>query len=387
MPSVEELICALLRGDGPVWPTEAGEQYVSHLIERASYHGVLPLMHDRFQRSPAATAGWPAAVLHAAREAVLAHAMWELRHRDLLSRVLAQLAVIDVHPVLFKGTALAYGLYAEGALRTRGDTDFIISPGTLKQVEGVLKELSFDRKLGMDGEFVSYQASYTHASPMVGSHSLDVHWRINNAEVLARLFTHEELLRRSVPLPQLSPHALSAEPVDALLIACMHRATHKANPYYSDGVAYYSGDRLIWLYDIHLLMCSMTAAQCDEFLKRADEKGLRAVCLEGIERTCAFFHTVGQVDLLTALRRAGPVEAPALYLSGGRWRQHWMDFVVLGNARNRVRFMLETVFPSPAYLRAKYQHTRAGQSRLAWLYLRRAWEGLAKRLQVRRSQT
>ena len=377
MSKVEDLLCALMRGKGPSWPVDADTQYASNLLERAEYHGVLSLAHDQLQREPEIAKDWPPAIVKACRDTALGQAMWELQHRSLLTQVLEQLALIGVRPVLFKGTALAYGLYPEGAIRSRGDTDLIIPSGSLPQVDTALTALGFERETGMSGEFVSYQGSYTHVQPGVGGHTLDVHWRINNSELLSRLFTHAELLERASPLPQLSPLALAAGLADALLIACMHRATHKENPYYVDGVAHYSGDRLIWLYDIHLLLNALSPAQCDEFIAQADAKGLRAVCLEGIEKARASFHTPVSDNILTALGRKGMIESPARYLNGSRWRQQWMDFVALGSPPARLRFVRETVFPPAHYMRQKYPNANNG---VAWLYLQRAVGGLTKRL-------
>ena len=153
-----------------------------------------------------------------------------------------------------------------------------------------------------------------------------MHWRINNSELLSRLFTYEELLAHARPQPKLGPHALAAGPVHALLLACMHRATHKQNPYYVDGMAYYSGDRLIWLYDIHLLLGVLTPAEIDYFIRLASIKGLRAVCLEGIERAQNSFHSSVPPDLFAALGAAGTERNPLHDTSaaGRGYRNGWI---------------------------------------------------------------
>lgn len=377
MPSIESLLCELIRGENPDWPSFEDDRFVAAFITRAEYHGVLPLIHSRLQRGDALANRWPAAVLKASRNAALGQAMWELAHRELLNKVLARLADLGVRPVLFKGTALAYGLYPAGELRTRGDTDLIIPPGTLPHVHEALLDMGFERQMGISGEFVSYQGSYTRTQPGGESHTLDVHWRINNSELLSRLFTYEELLERSNLLPHLSPNARAADPVHALLLACMHRATHKENPYYVDGVAYYSGDRLVWLYDIHLLIRSMTFHQLDVFVKMADSKGLHAVSQEGIERARSCLHTVVPKAVLQAPNRHR-VDAPDRYLASGHLRQRWMDFVALGTMRHRATFIRELVFPSVEYMRSKYP--RSEREPILFLYLRRILNGLRKRL-------
>lgn len=377
MSNVDDLLCACMRSEDPSWPIEADELFASSLVERAKYHGVLALIYDKFQRVPTTSKVWPSPVTQASRDAALGQAMWELRHRDLLNQVLTRLADIGVRPVLFKGTALAYSLYPEGALRSRGDTDLIIPPGTLHQVDKVLKALCFKREIGMSGEFVSYQGSYTRSQTGEDNHTLDVHWRINNSELLSRLFTHAELLEQARLIPRLSTRALATSPVHALLIACMHRATHRVNPYYVDGVVHYSGDRLIWLYDIHLILGALSPAQCDEFIAQANTKGLRAICLDGIEKSRSYFQTLVPENIMVALGQTGSIEAPARYLNANRWHQQWMDFVALGSRKARIRFACETFFPSAHYMRQKYPQFSGG---LVWLYALRAFGGITNRL-------
>lgn len=383
MENVESFLSALIRGEHPPWPG-ASNEFVTDFLARSGYHGIQALVHDQLCRQPDARLGWPTTVLDACRSAATEQAMWELRHVELLNRVLAQLTLVDVRPVLIKGTALAYGLYPDGVLRTRGDTDFIIPPESRAVVQRTLQDICFELGSGVSGDHISYQSSYAWVQAAGGHHTLDVHWRINNSELLSRLFTYEELLAHARPLPNLGPHALAAGPVHALLLACMHRATHKQNPYYVDGVAYYSGDRLIWLYDIHLLLAALTTAEFDDFVRLARTKGLRAVCLEGIEGAQTRFHTSVPPELLAALGAPGPVEPPARYLNGGLWLQKWMDFQALGNGHNRIRYVRELFFPPADYMRQKYPNAKL--NKLGWLYLRRAAGGLAKNLRTRENE-
>ena len=371
--SIDNLMCALLRGEVMPWPYASGAGAIDDFLSRADYHGVKPLLHERLNAS-----NWPEALLQSLREQALAAAGWELRHRQLLMRTLATLADIGIQPVLFKGTALAYSLYASPVLRARGDTDLIVPPDSLTSTDAALTRLGFARDLAVAGEFVSYQANYSCQADGTEPHTLDLHWRINNSEVLANLFSYEELRASAQALPKLSSQANGAGPVHALLLACMHRATHKQNPMYVDGVAHYGGDRLIWLYDIHLLATLFDSGQWQAFVRLAEKKSLRAVCLEGMERARACFHTEFPQEVMTALAREGIAEVPAIYLDGGRTRQQWMDFRAIAGAGNKLRFLRESLFPSEAYMRHKYPDARPGW--LPWLYARRALSGVMKKL-------
>ena len=376
-PTPETLLGAVLRGEVVRWPFGDDAAAIDTWLERARYHGVMALLHEHLQGSPGASAGWPPAVMQACRDVAIAQAMWELRHRSLLTQVLAALAAEGVRAVLFKGTALAYGLYASPALRTRGDTDLIIAPRDRVPLERVLASLGFDKAMVAGGEFASYQASHTRHEPATGDHALDVHWRINNAQVLAQLFSHDDLLDRSVPVPALGPHARAAGLVDALLIACMHRATHKVNPYYVDGVAHYEADRLIWLLDIARLAQALTPAESAEFLRRARDKGLAAVCHDGLDSARRALDAELRPDLLAALAPARG-ELPWRYLNSGPAGQKWMDLRALGSWRRRGAYVREAVFPPADYMRWKFP--AAGGAPLAWLYLRRAVSGCARQL-------
>ena len=352
---------------------EDGAALAESFLARSEYHGVQALLQERLRGSDLQFL-----VLQRLRQNAVRLAMRELRHQQVLKQTLIALAALGMEPVLFKGTALAYSLYPNPVLRTRGDTDLIIAPDAMARVDVAFRELGFVRDNAISGDYVSYQACYTREEDGGEAHTLDLHWRINNSELLSRLFSYDELRGQAQALPKLCPQALAASPVHALLLASMHRATHKQNPYYVDGVAHYGGDRLIWLYDIHLLAKSFTGAQWDEFLRLAESKGLRAVCLEGMERARACFRTEYPERVLAALARTGNAEPAALYLNGGRLRQQQMDFLAISGTRNKLRFLRESVFPPEAYMRHKYPDVRLGW--LPWLYLRRAFGGVWKKL-------
>lgn len=381
MTSTEHFLAAFVLGERPDRAVDHSAEFAHRLHVDSEYHGVRGLVYEQLR----ASSGTHAAHLEArglagfeqaCRETALRQTMWELRHAELLTRVLSHLDQAGVRPVLFKGTALAYSIYPKRALRPRGDTDFIVPADAVPALHAVLESLGFARELTVSGEHISYQASYTWTGDTSGDHSLDVHWRINNSEVLSRLFTYDELRARALPLTGLSPQALAACPVDALLIACMHRATHRQNPYYVDGVAYYGGDRLIWFYDIHLLLAAMSADEQLEFVRLAKVKGLSAVCLDAIECAQTYFFSQVAPTILAALRASAANETPARYLDGGPLRQKWMDFWALRDTGERLTYIKELLLPSEAYMRLKY--VDSGQSSLAALYARRTLGGLKK---------
>lgn len=370
--AVDEMICAALRGQSPAWPWADDPRAMAQFQSRADLHGVNALLHRKV-----GIAGWPAEIRQAVRDKAVQLTMWELRHQQVLAELLDELDLIGVQPILIKGTALAYQLYPSPALRTRGDTDLLIPAHAKARVDELLLSVGYQRGVAVSGEFVSYQASYTLQTGNGGAHTLDLHWKINNSELLSRLFTYEELRRTAEPLPALRPGALGACRVHALLLACMHRSTHKQNPYYVNGQSHHKADRLIWLYDVHLLAQQLTDPEWEQLVQLATQKGLRAVCLEGMRHAQACFHTQYPPAVIESLSRPG-AEPPARYLDGGKLRQQWMDFVALGSCARQLQWLREQFFPSAAYMQTKYPGHSVDW--LPWLYLRRAADGFAKRL-------
>lgn len=363
------LVQQLLRGDLAPWPEDATPGLADTLYELAQVHGVLALLHQR-----GLPAGWPDALRARLRTAATQQAMWELRHQQLLRAALAGLQAAGVQPVLFKGTPLAYALYPEPTLRQRADTDMLVPPALRDRAVETLQSLGWTAELAVRGDYISYQATLTRHTTD-GVHAIDLHWRFNNAQVLASLFGYEELRARARPVPSLAPEAWGPDDVDSLLIACTHRATHAHNPYHVDGQAHHNPDRVIWLTDIDLLARRFDAARWQAFTQRAGDKQLRRVCLAGLHAASAALATPVPPEVIGRLAAAG-AEPPCDYLASGRVRQFWLDITALPAAA-RLRYLRELVFPP-----ADYMHARFGVSggALPLMYVRRAAGGLLKRL-------
>ncbi|HSI55587.1 MAG TPA: nucleotidyltransferase family protein [Ramlibacter sp.] len=372
-PTSHDLICAALRGENPHWPWPGGDAASQAVLAVAEIHGIDALLHQQLAGRP----DWPDGLLRTLRGRAMQGAMWELHHQQVMNQTLAALHDAGVHPILIKGTALAYSIYPDPMLRKRGDTDLLVPAAARHKVHEVLLSLGFTRSLGVTGEYVSYQASYIWPAAAGGVHALDLHWKINNSEVLSRLFSYDELRRDGMPLPLLGPHARGPSLVDSMLIACMHRATHRTNPYYVQGEAHHDPDRLIWLADIHLLAARLTGAEWDALIAAARAKGLRAITLDGLQCAHASWHTEIPDFVRRALGEASGAEAASTYLQSRRLRQQWLDFRALQGPSAKLRFLRETMFPAADYMRAKFNDA---STPLAFLHLRRVTAGLAARL-------
>lgn len=384
---VDELLCVLLRGEAAAWPRRGQDSFAAAFLARSAYHGVQALLSARWKQGGRPLSwGWPKGVLDACANRAFAQAMWELRHRWLLGRVLARLSEIGVSPILFKGTALAYDLYPAPFLRERGDTDLLVLPRERDPVIRALEALGLTRVPNVSGEWISYEAGFGWIDPVSRQmHLLDLHWKVNNSELLSQLLSqllsYEELRAQIQPLPALCAEAVALKPVYALLLACIHRGVHKQQPFYVDGVAHYGGDRLIWLYDIHLLLGRLSPTQHREFVELAERKGLRATCREGVKRALSLLPTAVPEESYRLLDRPGSPGPADRYLDASSSWQFRANFRAIPGLRNKLKFLAELGFPPESYMRWKY--AGSGPGWLPWLYLRRARAGIWKSRRAR----
>jgi hypothetical protein len=381
MTATEVLLGSLLRDQsrcpGEVPPPGDPRQF----LQAARLHGVTSLLDERLARLPNRSA-WPAEILDACREAAIEGVAREvLQHRELL-RVLEGFAMAGVEPLLLKGAVLAYTHYPRPALRPRGDTDLLVPDSCVAAAEGALGELGYARNPGVSGAYIAYQSSWTGRDGSGMSHHVDLHRRVNNAQVLARALDCAELAARAVRVEALGPHARAPAPAHALLLACMHRAGHMADPHQSAEAGHPGGDRLIWLYDMHLLVSRMAAAELDGFAELAVAKSMTAICRDALEHAARLIGTRIPDRVLARLAEGAAFEPSARLLDGRPASRMIGDFAAIEGAAGRARWLRELAFPSPAHMRRKYAGARFGW--LPWLYARRAAGGLWRLLVPRR---
>lgn len=366
MTPLDRLLADLLQGR-PRWPEVTEPQL---FLARARLHGVGALLHAACGREPAAV---PGEVREALREHGLRTAALEFDTRRELPRLLEIMASAGVGPILIKGTPLAYTHYPEPGLRERADTDLLVRADECGRLFAVLAAEGYRRAESTGAELASSEASFSKdGSPLV----LDVHWRINNSPLLTGVFGFDELETHAVPVPALGPHARAPGAVDAVLLAAIHRASHWQAPFYADG-APHRGDRLIWLYDLHLLLPTLTDAQAAELARRAAERRVAGLCLDALRAAGEAFGTALPPELMEELERAAARREPSMaFLRGGRRGLLVAEIRALHGWRRRWRLVREHAFPPADYMLRKYETRRRWL--LPALYVRRALGWLAR---------
>ena len=371
----ERLICSVIRRETTPWNGSGDATAIDAFLEAGRYQGVLPLLDTEFS-SGKDFATWPDEILTASHQAALAQTGYELAHGGEIERVLAALSRAAITPLLLKGTGLAYALYASPVLRPRSDSDLLVAPEMRENAWRALQKLGYRRVGGPAGKFVGYQMQLQCRDARNLVHNIDLHWRISDAQSFAWLFSFADLAAAAVPVPALDPGASRLGNVHALLLCLLHRAGN--NLFQAPGF----GDRLIWLYDIHLLVEAMTERQLDDFRATVETKRVGAITLQGLRQCAGRFPSPRLADLIDVLLGSAQAQSGAEFLGAVRLRREWMELRAIPRAASRFNYLAERAFPSREYVRERYPESSA--SPLPLLHARRWLEGLGKMVRARR---
>ena len=268
--------------------------------------------------------------------------------------------------VLFKGSALAYTLYASPWLRPRSDSDILINPIHKEAFDQVFTALGYQKQFAIEGKYVSYQSTYSKALVGKSAINIDLHWRINNRQILANSYNAKELREHGQPLTELSSNITTPCAADCLLISSLHRLGH-----------HQSEERLAWLYDIHLLASSLTDSDWQHLIEQAQGKQLCAITLDALEHCETLLNTATPALVLAQLsERAQQVAEPSqLFLQRDLPERvlFWNDVKAMPSFADKLGLLLETFIPSPRYIRQQMNTKSA-----LWGYLKRFIRGFKR---------
>jgi len=363
----ESLLASVLRNEHPVWPHNADPDFADRLLNAAAHHGVAPLLHH----IATATTAWETYPKDI-RETLATHAKRSAA-TDLLSemelrKVLADLADAGLHPLILKGTALAYSLYSAPYLRPRCDTDLLFPDrDAAEQAWTLLQTMGYQRPNAISGDHVSYQFSCHRSHPSGASHTFDMHWRISNRQYFAQVLTYQKLEELSGTLLALGPNARALGKQHALLHALMHRVGHLPGGH---------AERLIWLYDIHLLAKTLSESEWRYVTDWAAANDLRSVCLNGLDTAKAVFRTLIPEGIEERLKEGAEKERYTPERLATSLKANTTDFLALPWSK-RFLFLGEHIFPGRDYMAKKYGVSN--RAALPFLYLKRALGDLRKR--------
>nr|UXE46013.1 hypothetical protein Hi04_10k_c554_00012 [uncultured bacterium] len=364
---LHERIAALIRGDTTSW--EGLDVTPEEWQRFCDDQGLSGLVY--YQLRGAEGTDWPAEVRDDLEQTARGRVAQEILLRRELNAALALLADGGVHPILLKGTALAYSCYPAPGQRPREDTDLLIRRDDVERVRAILRGHAYREPAYCDGELLFCQFEMQKLDQFGFSHALDFHWKISTQALFANLLSYDELAETAVAIPSLGPDARAPGLLHSLLLACVHPVMHHRGE-----------ERLLWVYDVHLLASGLSSAEWDTFVTLARLKRVSAICHAQLLLATSRFGTPAPPEILETLGSESADEPTVAYLSAGR---RWHDEVEsnlrgLRTWRERLQLLREIALPSASYMMKSYHLPDRALTRtvLPLLYAVRGIRGVIK---------
>jgi hypothetical protein len=339
-PAASHLVARALRGDLGWIDSEPcdAEAFVASAVE----HGVDLLLWHHLQANDAVP-GALKSRLATHLQAEVARAA--VREREL-ARVIRGFAGRGVSALVFKGAALAYTSYPKPCLRPRLDTDILVPREAFDEAVAVLLEEGYERSpLVSTGDLVSHQVAFERSDEYGIAHVVDLHWRVLNPQMLARFVDVETLLEDASWIAVHDTRVRVPAPVWSLVLACAHRLAHHQQQ-----------ERLVWLYDIHVVARAFGQAEWDRLLHVARERQVSAICADGLDAAARLLGTAVPERVLTALTEEGRGDPSRRYTESHVRRLDVLrDDLQRLSWSERVHLLKEHAFPPAAFMRSRYQ--------------------------------
>ncbi len=325
-------------------------------------HGIHGLLYDKLSRSRVASNH--SELYTAVRRLAHSEASRSLLQEQELKRIDAALQRDEIRCLALKGTPLAYTIYPSPALRPRADIDLLFAATDIAAARELLAGLGYrcqplvtplERSVFLTTQFTCIRQVRGQPNRVV-----DAHWRISNSLLFARMLRFEELYRAAAPLHPPTAVIKFPNPAHSLLIACLHRVTEPHR------------DRLIWIYDIHLLVQQSAAKQLAHAAETAVHRGMACVLLEGLVMARDGFGTSVDPALLHMLMEATSNHAePAARLlhAESMLARRFAELRAATGWRQRLRMLSASLFPPKSYL--VLQGLSPGRAPWIWSYVKR----------------
>ena len=361
---IRSWLAAVMRGEAPALAL-AEYKEPAEILAVADEEGVVALIHERLQH-PELAAMLSPELLHRFADAARLKAAASMMREAECRRILKRLDQEGLPVLLLKGSALAYSVYASPHLRECSDIDFLFATRqAARQASDAICETGYTQP-GIAGELATYEMTCYRTRDASAYLEADLHWGIGGSPIYADRLGFDELFQASRPLPSLASTARGL----GLVHAYLHATTHRALNLWL-GI----GDRLKWLYDLHLIGQRFTDPEWENLVSVCLEKKLCGTCLDGLQSAADTFSTSIPNGVRERLSQ-GALKEPINMRRMRRWPYiQMMNLRALPGLKMKARWLWQRLFPSGRFLHHYYGKN---QGRLMALtrYLRKGFSHL-----------
>lgn len=342
------LACVRSLEGRPVPPPPASLGW-DHLLAVAETGGLAPALGFVMKTKPPAAVPSPVqARLHRRLTGCIAGQL--ILGREL-GRVLRRFEREGIGVIPLKGLVLAEMLYPDPALRPSTDLDLLIRPETRFRADGLLLDLGYRRHA--DAHSWSFDVTHDHATVYEepGGVRVDLHWSLLSDP---RYAWHEpeglQVWDRAIKIQVAGETATGLCPEDLLLYLAVHLAVHH-------GLA-----GLLWYWDLARLLGRWAdRLDWETVVARASRWRVRTALYFALLGCAGFFGVSAPAAVMSRLQARGPRAVVLRWLvrrrEADRLKQleHLIALLLVDRARDLAEPLRVALFPSPSWLRARYE--------------------------------
>jgi hypothetical protein len=251
-------------------------------------------------------------------------------------------------------------------VRPKTDIDILINTPDQAKLQAVFEELGFHNPRGWQPKAIINQYSMKKQLSKGLNVYFDIHLKISNDKRIEQILTYQELI--TCTNTKAIEGVLLIDRPFSLIHAVVHLLHHRAQ-----------GDlvKLIWHYDIYLLINTFSTEESAKLAILANQKKLNKVLLYCISLTQKYFDSE-EIRALTLKLAAENLDDhyDYLLLNQNGFKGSWGQIKATKGIFKKIVFIRETLFPPTAEIHIKYG-TNSNQP-LAYLYLKRIVGGCLK---------
>lgn len=248
-------------------------------LQTLSSHGVLPLLYRLMLQASEGGKEIPSGAMERVRLSFQASATRSMIAGKQLRPLLTAIGTAGERCLILKGPALSGYLYPSPAMRPFNDIDILVLPERFTQVRQVIKNLGYRCEAERFDRYRALHCEETFRHPSESTFlPVELHWDIHHLYGFRGPGTSEDFFERAIqkPFEEISFEGLN--PIDELIHLTLHMT-----------LVHTRDIRLIWLYDIHLLLKEIHRLKMEEALyQRAREWSASLPLFHALQLTWAW---------------------------------------------------------------------------------------------------
>lgn len=293
-----------------------------------------------------------------------------LEHKEF-KQVFEALKKESIPFVVLKGWALSFGVYDSEYLRPKTDIDILIRPEDKENVKDIITQLSFFNPRGWEPRAIIDQFSMRKVLAKGVNADIDIHLKVTNDKKIQQHITWDLIYPGAEHVEQLGAK-IPNKP-------CMflHGAIHLLHHYSIGDMV-----KLIWLFDLHMLLSKMTQKEVQFLTHILDETGLaHPVKYVLITLNEVFPNEVG-LELIQLLKGSKDSDYNYLVIPPSSLKNYFRKIKHTPGIQAKILLILETFLPHKEEIFRKYGYVN--QYALPFYYIRRIISGVFKVITTKR---